>query len=164
MSAVPFAEASPPKATPATAGVPAAPATPAPVARTLEIPVGTLLWVRISDTVDPRIGAEGDRFAGLLEAGLAVDGVSVIPARTRVYGVVSSARTQGPIASRLKLELTELMLGGEMLSVVSGTHKLVAQSSANASPANATAARPDRIPAGTLLEFRLLQSVELVTR
>lgn len=136
-----------------------------PSARSLEIPVGTLLRVRISDTVDPHIGAEGDRFAGLLETGLSAGGAMVIPARTRVYGVVSEARSQGPIASRLKLELTGLMLGGEMVELVSATHKVVTGSDASGPPASAGgASRADRVPAGSLLEFRLLQAVELPIR
>jgi hypothetical protein len=136
------------------------PAASAPAATTVEIPLGTLVRVRIADTVDPRIGAQGDRFAGLLDTGLTADGVTVIPARTRVYGVVSEARTQGPIASRLKLELTGVMLSGEMLPVVSGTHNLVEPPG----PAKAAPVRADRIPAGSVLEFRLLQSVKLVRR
>jgi hypothetical protein len=36
-----------------------APAASAPVATPVEIPLGTLLRVRIADTVDPRIGAQG---------------------------------------------------------------------------------------------------------
>jgi hypothetical protein len=145
--------------TPSTQASPA-PAARAAAATTLEIPVGTLLRVRMVDSVDPRIGAQGDRFAGLLETGLSANGVGVMPARTRVYGIVSEARTQGPIASRLKLELTGVMLGGEMLPLVSGTHKVVEAPG----PAKAAPARADRIPAGSVVEFRLLQSVELVRR
>ena len=130
--------------------------------RSFEIPVGTLLRVRLADSIDPRMGAPGDRFGGLLETDLRADGTVVIPARTRVYGVVSEARTQGPVASRLKLELTEVMLDGRMLPVVSGNHKLARLPGA-AGPANA-APRADRIPAGSLLEFRLLQSLELGQR
>ena len=66
------------------------------------------------------------------------------------------------MVTRLKLELSEVMLGGAMLAVVSGTHKRVPPATDSA-PANAAtaAARPDRIPAGSLLEFRLLQALEL---
>ena len=138
----------------------ATPTTPAPAA--VEIPLGTRLQIRLSDTVDPRVGAAGDRFAGLLENGLAADGRTLIPRGSRVYGVVAESRTQGPVTGRLKLELTELMVGGEMVPVVSGTHALVAPTR-DAPPASA-ATRPDRITAGTLLEFRLLRAVELQLR
>jgi len=152
-------------AKPAASATPARPAARTPAAtkpRSLEIPPGTLLRVRLTDTLDPRFGAEGDRFAGLLETEFRAGGKAVIPAKTRVYGVVSEARTQGPIAGRLKLELSALMLSGEMIRVVSGTHKVVAP--AGAGPAKAGGSRSDRIPAGTVLEFRLLQAAELKLR
>ena len=135
-------------------------------AAALVVTAGTRLRVRIGDTVDPRIGAEGDRFSGVLGSPLMADGVVVVPDGARVYGVVSEARSTGPVASRLKLELTEVMLGGLMIPIVSGTHQVLEMATMDGAelPAKATGtapSRPDRIPIGSLLEFRLLQPLEL---
>ena len=126
------------------------------------VPPGTRLRVRIQDTVDPRIGAQGDRFSAALETPLVAGERVIVPAGTRVYGVVSEARTTGPVASRLKLELDQLALGDTLAPLVTGNHKVVQSHAAQAKGAPRVELRPDRIPAGTLLEFRLLQAVPIV--
>jgi hypothetical protein len=127
---------------------------------TFEVPPGTRLRVRIADTIDPRIGVAGDRFSARLESPLVAGERVIVAAGTRLYGVVGEARTTGPVASRLKLELTQLAIDETLVPVVTGNHQVVVgDAEASAGPARAgEAPRPDRIPAGSLLEFRLLQS------
>lgn len=142
----------------AQAAQPAGQAAPAPppqptVAR---VPAGTRLRIRLLDALDPRVDTAGDRFSGLLEMELQHEGTAVVPSQSRVYGRISEIR--GGPAGGLSLELTELQVAGVLQPLVTGTQQLVATGSdAPAAPAPAT----QRIPAGTLLEFRLLQPFEV---
>lgn len=156
------------KPAPATTAAPAptpmaAPAKPAGP-RVIAVPAGTRLRARMVDTVDPRRTAVGDRFAAVLDGDLAVEGVVIAPARTKVYGSVTDARNTGPVPARLKLELNELMIGGQLVAIVTGTQQPMEPEPAagEASPAKAAPAPSvARIPGGTLLEFRLLQPLRI---
>jgi len=159
-----------PTTTPATttAAQPTAAAT-APAVRTLNVPAGTRLRVRMADTLDPRRNAAEDRFAAMLDTPLVADGVTVAAAGSKVYGEVAEANAAGPAGSRLKLELTELMIQGQTLKIVTGTHQVVETAAApETTPAKAsgegTGIHADRIQGGAILEFRLLQPVALRTR
>jgi hypothetical protein len=143
-------------------------ATPSPRAGAarVTVPAGTRLRARLLDTIDPQRNATGDRFSALLELPLSAGGVEIAPTHAKVYGVVSGARATGPVAGRIELELTQLLLGGQMATIVTGTHRLVSSDPDGDLPAKASAsggapARVDRITSGTLLEFRLLQPLEL---
>ena len=132
----------------------------------MTVPAGTRLHARPLDTIDPERNATGDRFAALLELPLSAGGVEIAPTQAKVYGVVTAARASGPLAQRIELELTELLLGGSMAPIVTGTHRVVTPDSEHEAPAKGSwsggpAARADRIPSGTLLEFRLLQPLKL---
>ena len=146
----------------------AAPAAAKP--RTLSVPAGTRLRVRMADSLDARRSTVDDRFAAILEAPLAIEGVTVAPAGSKVYGKVAEAKIGGPMGSHLKLELTELMISGQTLEILTGTHQLVEAAAANADPAKAAPAADapapasDRIVGGTILEFRLLQPFQVGLR
>jgi hypothetical protein len=146
-------------------------AAPAPAKlRTLSVPAGTRLRVRMADSLDARRSAVDDRFAAMLEAPLVIEGVTIAPAGSKVYGKVAEAKIAGPMGSQLKLELTELMISGQTLEILTGTHQLVEAAAANADPAKpapaaeAPAPAADRIPGGTVLEFRLLQPFQVGVR
>ena len=115
------------------------------------------------DGIDSRKGAVGDRFSATLESDLGAGGVIVIAAGSKLYGQIAELRTTGPIASRLRLELTQLMLRGELIDIVTGSRQLAATT--DPGPANAATprARPG-IAAETVLEFRLLQPFEVRIR
>jgi hypothetical protein len=146
--------------TPATA---AAPGEKTPTTRRVQVPAGTRLRVKIADTLDPRRNAKGDRFSAALEVPLVAGGTAVVAANSRVYGVITSAETTGPVQNRLVLELTELTVQGRLVSIVTGTHKVLEPPTGGALPAKPAAggARPDRLQNGTILEFRLLQPFEI---
>jgi hypothetical protein len=122
----------------------------------------------MADTLDPRRNAAEDRFAAMLDTALVADDVTVAAAGSKVYGKVAEANASGPAGSRLKLELTELMIQGQTLKIVTGTHQVV--EGAETAPAKAsdsgegTGIYADRIQGGAILEFRLLQPVALRTR
>ena len=150
----PGAQAAQP-AGPAAQATPVAPPQPA----VAQVPAGTRLRIRLVDTLDPRVDTAGDRFSGLLDMELQLAGTAVVPSQSRVYGRIAEIRS-GP-AGGLSLELTELQVAGVLQPLVTGTQQLVATGSDSpAAPAPAT----ERIPAGTLLEFRLLQPFEVPLR
>jgi len=161
----PAAASSPPSAAPEAPARSAAPAAQtAPVAQRIVLPAGSRLRVRITDSIDPRRSTEGDRFAALLESPIAVGDQVLAPARSKVYGVVAAASTTGPIANRLQLELTDLQIQGRRVEIVTGTHQpAAAEAGGPDAPADAAPAPPReaRVASGTLLEFRLLQPLEL---
>jgi hypothetical protein len=149
----------PPHATPA----PAAPqaAAPAPAAsRLFRVPAGTHLRVRLTDGIDARTSAVGDRFGATLETGLGADGVAILPAGTRLYGQVAELRAAGPVASRLKLELTQLMVQGQLLDIVTGSQQQAEAEKPDPANASTIPQRPG-VNTGSVLEFRLLQPFDV---
>lgn len=100
-----------PVATPAPASPPpaAAPATPTRIA----VPSGTLLIVRMLDTVTTRNSA-GRRFAAELDSDLRVGGQLVAARGARVWGRVEEARQAGRMtgASHIEVGLIEIEIGG----------------------------------------------------
>jgi hypothetical protein len=131
-------------------GAPAA--TAAPTAA--RVPAGTRLRVRLGDTLDPRSNVEGDRFSALLEMELQFGGRALVPARSRAYGKISEI---GPTGA-LSLELTGLQVGSGVQPLTTGSGQLA--QAAGGSPA-AQAPASERIAAGTLMEFRLLQPFDV---
>lgn len=144
---------------------PAAPSTstrPAPpsVPKLARIPAGTHLRVRIIDAIDPRVSAKDDRFAASLETGLAAGEHPIVPVGTKVYGKIAELSATGPVASRIKLELDQLMFRGQLIEIVSGPQRVPASDAPGPASASTIPERPG-FSAGVLLEFRLLQPVDL---
>ena len=103
----------------ATSTAPAAPAAaPAPVSVT--IPAGTELLVRMVDPVSSK-DPQGKRFTTTLEIDLAVNGVIVAKAGTKVYGRIQSAQQARRYTgqSSIDLRLTEVALGPNLVPLVS---------------------------------------------
>jgi len=92
----------------------------APAVQKLTVPAGTALSVRLERGIDTGKTTAGTPFEGTLVAPLVVEGVEVVPARSKVTGkvtnVVSSGRLKRP--AELALELQSLTLpGGESVEV-----------------------------------------------
>jgi len=159
-AAAPARTSAPAAAAPARTSVPAA-AAPAQAAPTrVQLPAGTRLRVRVHDSIDPRQATEGDRFSALLEAPLVAGERPVAPARSIVYGVITAARHSGPASGRLQLELVELQIAGRPVAIVTGTQQRI-EAPGTPAPASAATVGTAQLARGTLLEFRLLQPVEL---
>lgn len=110
--------AAPPAAAPPTAASPAA--APAPASRSVTLPAGTTVLVRLVDAVSSR-DAAGKRFTTTLETDLTVNGIVAAKAGTKAYGRVQSAEQARRFTgqSKLDLRLTELALGPNLVPLVS---------------------------------------------
>lgn len=105
-AAQPVAEpvtASPAASPPAAPSAPPAP--PAPVYREVTIPSGTTLSVELRTAVASNTSAVEDRVQGVLRRALVVDGVEVVPAGTRLSGVITDAQQSGRVKGRARLAL-----------------------------------------------------------
>jgi len=112
-----------PPAAPAAAAAPAPAPAPAPAApTTVTVPAGTVLLVRIMDSVSSK-SSVGATFSTKLEYDLVANNVVVARAGTVVYGKVQSA-TQARRAtgrSTLDLRLTQMSINGTQVPIVSSS-------------------------------------------
>ncbi len=100
-----------------------APAAPAPVVASVTLPAGTMLLVRMMDSVSSK-SAPGSTFTTKLEYDLVADGVVVARGGTIVYGRVESA-TQARRAtgrSTLDIRLAQIVLGGSPVPILTSTY------------------------------------------
>lgn len=174
-------------------GLSSAPGTAAPQAKSLTLPSGTMLLVRMMDSVSSRNGP-GANFTTKLEYNLVADGVIAVPAGTTIYGKVRSS-TQARRAtgrSTLDLRLAQMILQGSPVTVATSGFQQAGQASiAKAAKGAATGAaigaivdggdgagkgaaigatagamtrgQTITVPPGTLLEFTLTQPVTVTT-
>jgi len=96
-----------------------APPQPAPAQR-IVVPPGTILFVRMNDTVDTSSAYTGQLFTATLATDLAAEGYVVARMGTTVYGQVLEANSAGRAAgeSQLKLQLTQIVIGGTAIPIV----------------------------------------------
>lgn len=142
------------------AGDPAPAAAQAPAApKVARVAAGTRLRIRLSDTLDTHVNTPGDVFHGVLEMELQAAGATIVAQSSAVSGRIAEIH-DGP-AGGISLELTALQVGEAAQLIVTGNQQAVA--AGGASPA-APALSQDRIPSGTLLEFRLLQPFDVPLR
>lgn len=92
---------------------------PAPAAASVTIPAGTVLLVRMVDPVSSK-DPQGKRFTTTLETDLAVNGVVVAKAGTKVYGRIQSAQQARRYTgqSKLDLQLTEVAVGPNLVPIL----------------------------------------------
>lgn len=64
------------------------------------IPAGTLLVIRIADTLDPSKHKDGHKLTAKLESALVIDGETIVPVDSNVYGVVLEAKTSRRVAGQ----------------------------------------------------------------
>lgn len=115
------AAASPPagtEAAPAPAPAPAAaPAPPRP--RTVQVPVGSVIAVRMIDSVDSATNHAGEIFRASLDAPIVVDNEVVVPSGADAYVKLIEAKSAGRMTGRseLSLELNRIEFQGKTYSV-----------------------------------------------
>ena len=90
------------------------------------VPSGTRLSVRTIDAIDSAKNHVGDRFEASLEEPVTVDGRVVVPKGASVYGCLEDAKTSGTFTGRseLRLALTEIVVNGQTVPLVSGEYEL----------------------------------------
>ena len=119
----------PPAAAPVVDQPPPQPAAPPPPA-TVTVPAGTVVTVRMVDSVRSATAHEGQQFAATLAAPVVVDNQVVIPANSnatvRLVSVRSSGRFEG--SAQLALELVSISAQGAPYSVESTTYQQTGQS------------------------------------
>ncbi|MEH6467147.1 MAG: hypothetical protein V7722_05910 [Porticoccus sp.] len=132
-AAAPVAPA--PVAAPAPAPVVAAPA-PAPTAKPT-VEAGKALTIRLKETLTTGKQAAGYKFTGTLEGALVVDGITVAPAGSRVYGLVQQSKASGRVAgsAEMLLTLTDIQINGELKPIVTSALNAVTSKSTGASSA-----------------------------
>jgi len=114
------ATASAPAITP---GAPAttamAPAAPPPPPKPVTIPDGTVLQIRMIDTIDSGTNQPGDRFRATLDAPITIDDKVVIPHGADIEGRVAELKSAGHFAGKpaIALELTALNVNGRRYSL-----------------------------------------------
>jgi hypothetical protein len=176
--------------TPAGTTTPAAAApTPAAAPSSVTLPAGTMLLVRMMDSISSRNPA-GTKFTTKLEYDLAAGGAVAVKGGTVIYGVVQSStqarRARGK--STLDLRLAQIVVGGQPVPIVSSGFQQAGENSikkaakgaavgaaigaiaddeaGKGAAIGATASLLKRgetvtVPPGTMLEFTLAQPVTL---
>lgn len=90
-------------------------------AKKVTVPTGTTLVIRIVEALNPKKNAKGHKFTAKLEASVVIDGNTVIPVDSNVYGVVLEAKTARRVAgkSSIKLGVTDIRIDGQMHKIKS---------------------------------------------
>jgi hypothetical protein len=187
--ALTFTSATAPAA-PASAAPPPVAPSPAPAAQpqTATLPAGTMLLVRMMDSVSSR-NSPGANFTTKLEYDLAAGGSAVVKGGTIIYGRVQSSSEAGRALGRstLDLRLSQMVIGGQPVPIMTSGYQQAGQASiakaakgaaagaaigaiagnaGKGAAIGATAGALTRgqtitVTPGTLLEFTLMQPVTL---
>jgi len=98
---------------------------PAPPPRpvSVTIPAGKTITIRLADEVGSKVSQQGQTFGGSLVDPVTVNGETVIPAGSRVQGVVVDAKGMGHFAggALLQLTLNSITVHGVQLPVQTST-------------------------------------------
>jgi outer membrane lipoprotein SlyB len=106
--------------------LPEAPSAPAAIVRSINVPVGTGISVRVTQTLDSDSAQEGDTFTGVLAENVVVDGEVVIPAGSPIKGNVIDVHDAGHFkgSSLLSVQLTNIRRRGEDIIVSTDPYTL----------------------------------------
>lgn len=118
-------------APPAKASTTQAPkSTAAAPTKTVTVPSGTQIEVRMIDTVSSAINKVGDKFQASLEQPLAVNGALVAPKGATVYGRLVQAKQAGRLEgqSELRLELTGIQINGAVVAISTSDYQVAGSS------------------------------------
>ena len=90
-------------------------------------PAGTRLVIRMVDSIDSKKHKAGHKFRGQLEGALVVDGVTLAPRGTMLYGTITTSQQSGRAAgtSTLAMEFTDIMIDDQLYPIA--TEGLAAQ-------------------------------------
>ncbi|HEV2445254.1 MAG TPA: BON domain-containing protein [Candidatus Sulfopaludibacter sp.] len=119
----PVAEAAPPPPPPPP------PAPPRPVVKEVTLPEGTVIPIRVTETLDSKTAQPNDVFHGSLAGDIGTQGVIAIPRGSAVVGRIVDAKEAAHFkgAALLSVELTELTARGKPVTLVTDTFTKQAQ-------------------------------------
>lgn len=114
---------------PAAGAAPDAEAPPSS-ANSVTVPAGTVIAVRMIDSVDSTTNQVGDQFHASLENDIVVNGRVAAPKGADVYGKLATVKSAGSIRgqSQLELELTGIRINGNIVPIVSGDYEVAGKS------------------------------------
>jgi hypothetical protein len=103
-----------------------APAPPQPVFHDVNVPAGTRIDIRITQTLDSQTTQPGTSFSGVVTREVVNDGLVVIPAGSAVTGTVVDAKdaTHFKGSSLLSLELTSIRRHGTNIAITTDPYVL----------------------------------------
>jgi hypothetical protein len=112
----------------AAAPIPVAP--PAPTTRDISIPSGTLVNLRMVDSVDSKTDHVGQTFKASLDSPVIVDGVTVFPKGGDAFVKLTKVESAGNLSgkSELQLELERVFIGSKSYTVTSNSYESVGDS------------------------------------
>ena len=95
-------------------------------AKTITVPAGTRVLIRMVDSIDSSKQKAGFRFTATLETNMQAVDVVVAPRGTTVYGHLTSASSAGRMSgsSELTLELTDIVINGTAYPLLSSTYEI----------------------------------------
>lgn len=87
--------------------------------QSVQVPSGTVILMRMGQTLDTKDASSGQTFSGTLATNLAANGYVVAFAGTPVYGQVIEAKSAGRGAgtSQLKIQLTQIVIKGTAVPI-----------------------------------------------
>lgn len=88
-------------------------------ATTKTLPAGTRLVIRMTDSIDSKRHQAGHRFKGQLESALVVEGVTLAPRGTFLYGQVIEAKKSGRAvgSASLTLAFNDIMINDQLFPI-----------------------------------------------
>jgi hypothetical protein len=89
------------------------------VVKTQTIPSGTVLRISLQDSLDTNQSSANDRFMASLSEPVLLNGTTVLPKGTLVYGRVIDVQGAGKVKGRasIRLELTQLVHGNKTFTI-----------------------------------------------
>lgn len=101
-----------------------------PISGPVTIEAGTSLIIRLTDTLDSGKQSTGHKFAAVLEGALSKDGVTVAPAGSKVYGVISEAVKARRIVGNAKImiTLTDINIKGNITPITTSAINALTES------------------------------------
>lgn len=84
-----------------------------------EIAAGTVMTIRLNDTLDTGKHSTGHKFSGVIEGALIDNGKTAVPAGSKVYGIISESVKARRVAGKAKmmLTITQVNINGELVTL-----------------------------------------------
>lgn len=94
--------------------------------KTITVPAGTRILVRMVDSIDSSKQKAGYRFTATLETNLQAEDTVVAPRGTTLYGKLAQASSAGKMSgsSELSLELTDIVINGTAYPLLTSTYEV----------------------------------------